>query len=90
MSAPGYWMNEASGVLRPVVEKYILGGDLDAQEVATMRAYLRQWIMSPAWDMNPHGSDELQGLRDMIDSLHSTAQIHTWLDRALDAGIDPL
>ena len=85
MTEPGFWMNETSGVLRPVVEKYLHGSELTPLEVNIMRAYLRQWIMAPVWR-----GPEIDGLRDMIDSLHSTAQIRTWLERALEAGIDPL
>ena len=41
MIVPGYWMYEASGVLRPVVEKYVEGRWLDPDEIAVMRRYLR-------------------------------------------------
>lgn len=90
MSAPGYWINETSGLLRPAVEAYLSGSEMTPGQIATMRAYLRQWINAPVWDLNPYGSDALDGLRDGIDSLHSRAQIETWLDKALDVGIDPL
>ena len=90
MSAPLYWMHETSGVLRPVIEAYLNREPLTEAEICVMRAYLRQWIYAPAWDANPYGTEMLAGLRDMIDSLHSRAQIETWLNKALDAGIDPL
>ena len=85
MSAPGYWMYETSGVLRPAVEAYLYGDELTPQHIAALRAYLRQYINAPAW-LGP----EIDGLRDGIDSLHSRAQIATWLNKALDVGIDPL
>lgn len=88
--APKFWMNETSGVLRPAIEAYLSGGEMTPDQVGAMRAYLRQWIMSPAWDMNPHGSAELSGLRDGIDSLVNRAQISSWLTKAIDVGIDPL
>ena len=41
---PGYWMNETSGVLRPAIEAYLLEKDMTAQQIAAMRAYIRQWM----------------------------------------------
>ena len=89
--APKYWQHETTGVLRPVIEAYLYGRQLGPNSMAVMRAYLRQWIMSPVWDASPHADDEeLRGLRDLIDSLTTRAQIDTWLERALEIGIDPL
>lgn len=85
MTDPHFWRNETSGLLAPVVEKYLRGENMDSREIGTMRAYLRQWIMSPVWK-----GPEISGLRDMIESLNSKAQIDRWLLRAMDAGIDPL
>lgn len=85
MSTPGYWMYETSGVLRPAVEAYLKGEYMTPQQIAALRAYLRQWIDAPDWR-----GPEIDGLRDGIDSLHSRAQIATWLNKALDVGIDPL
>jgi hypothetical protein len=91
MNGPGYWMNEASGVLRPAVEAYLQGHPMSRREIGAMQAYLRQWIMSPVWNENPHGGHaELAGLRDLVNSLTTQAQISLWLHRAMDLGIDPL
>lgn len=84
VSVSGYWMNETSGVLKPVVLKYLDGKQLTPVEVGTMRAYLRQWI---AGDFRGPGLAELR--RD-VEALASTADLHAWFDRALDLGIDPL
>ena len=81
---PGFWMNETSGVLKPAVERYLRDEPLSANDIAALRAYLRQWIMK-----GDFRGPEIQGLRDMIDSLTSREQIHLWTERALDAGIDP-
>lgn len=83
--APNYWMSETSGVLRPVVEKYLRGEKLTDEEVATMRAYIRQWIFAPVWK-----GPEIEGLRDLVDSLTTQAQIDTWLEKAAEALVDPL
>jgi hypothetical protein len=84
-AAPGYWQNETSGVLRPAVERYLRGGVLTAAEIATLRAYLRQWIMAPAWK----GAGVL-ALRGRIDTLTSREAIAVWLADAAALGIDPL
>lgn len=97
-AAPGYWMYETTGVLRPAVEAYLKpserGCEMTPQQIATMRAYLRQWIMAGVWDMNPHaGAAErawLAAMRDRIEALNSRAAIERWLNDALEAGIDPL
>lgn len=85
MSVPGYWMNETSGVLAPVVEKYLAGEELRGLEVGVMRVYLRQWVNTPAF-LGP----DVAELRRDVERIASTADVHDWLNRAMDAGIDPL
>jgi hypothetical protein len=91
---PGFWMNETSGVLRPAVEAYLNHEPLTADHLAALRAYLRQWIGSPAWDQNPHAGPEehawLAGMRADRDGLTSRQAIERWLEGAIDAGLDPL
>jgi hypothetical protein len=88
-SAPGFWRNETSGVLKPAIEAYINGKALDVHQIAAMRAYLRQWIMAPAWDRG-EPSPELEKLRSGVDGLTTQKAIHDWLWEALGIGIDPL
>ena len=83
--APGYWMNETSGVLRPAVEAYLNRQPLTSFQILCLRAYLRQWIMAPAWKGD--GIDELRGA---VDGLVSRQAITIWLARAADLAIDPL
>lgn len=84
-SFPGYWMHEVSGELRPAIMAYLLGARMTDKQVATMRAYLRQWINARVW----RGTD-IDELRQGIDALTSVDAIDAWLTRALDVGIDPL
>lgn len=79
---PGYWMNETSGVLAPVVRSYLAGHELDEAELTTMRAYLRQWVGGA------FAGAEL--LRASVDRITTTDELRRWLAEALDAGIDPL
>jgi hypothetical protein len=84
ITAPGYWMNESPGVLRPAITAYLHGGEMTLLHIAAMRAYLRQWMAGPLQ------GPEIAALRDGIDRLQNRAAIEAWLDRALEAGIDPL
>lgn len=83
MNTPGYWMHETSGVLRPAVEAYLAGGPMSPDQVAAMRAYLRQWIASPSWARAAE-------LRRRVDGLTDRKAIAQWLDDAMAVGIDPL
>jgi hypothetical protein len=85
LDAPGFWMNEMSGVLKPAVEAYLRGELLTHGQIAAIRAYLRQWMAAP-W----HGGEDIEGLRAGIDGLTTRGAINAWLARALEAGIDPL
>lgn len=82
-AVPGFWMNETTGTLRPAIKAYLAGATMAPEQIAAMRAYLRQWIAAPAW----RGVDDL---RTRIDELTDRAAISRWLDDALDIGIDPL
>lgn len=82
---PGYWMHETGDVLRPAVEAYLNGATMRPEQIAAMRAYLRQWIFAPAWQ-----GDYVIELRNRIDTLTSREAICAWLNNAEEWGIDPL
>jgi hypothetical protein len=83
---PGYWVYETSGVLRPAVKAYLARDEMTPQEIAAMRAYLRQWIEKGAWARD----GVVEELKRDVDGLTSRLAIQAWLDKALDVGIDPL
>ena len=85
MRVPGFWMNETSGVLRPAIVAYLEGAPMTPEQIAAMRAYLRQWIMAD-WPPGPG----LQLLRHGIEGLTSRAALGAWVHQALMLGIDPL
>jgi hypothetical protein len=93
-SAPGYWMNETGGELRPAVERYLKDAPLTIRDIALIRAYLCQWINASVWDDNPHmgdlGRTELEGLRELARVLTNRAAIDAWIGMAVDSGMDPL
>lgn len=82
---PGYWMHETSGVLAPAVLAYLTGAELSGDQIAAVRAYLRQWIACPGW-----AGLEVELLRAAIDGLTTRAAIADWIETAEDIGIDPL
>lgn len=90
---PGYWMNEASGRLRPAVEAYLRNEPLNVMQIAAIRAYLRQWIAGP-WDQNPHANEadrqEIYRLRRDVDGLVDRDAIDKWIVDAQELGLDPL
>jgi hypothetical protein len=79
-----FWMNETSGVLRPAVEAYLNFEALTDEQIAAMRAYLRQWINSGF--VGPAAEE----LRRTVDGLKSRNALDRWLNRAFIAGLDPL
>ena len=92
---PGYWRNETSGVLAPVVTKFLENKQpLTGEEIGIMRAYLLQWILHPVWSTNPHEDEEgrrtLWELRVRARKLETISEITEWLSDALDFGLDPL
>ncbi len=88
---PGYWMQESSGVLRPAIEAYLKAvtepdaPEMTGEQIATMRAYLRQWCNAPGF----RGA-AIDELRATIGGLTTRRAISAWIDHAVDAGIDPL
>lgn len=93
--APGYWRAEASGILAPVVQKYLLGRrPLTPTEIGVLRDYFTQWAEAPVWDTNPHADGfsraVLQSLRDDARAIRTMKDVDQWVQDALDQGMDPL
>lgn len=86
LHAPGYWMSETSGALRPAIEAYLSHDELTPEQIAAIRAYLRQWIEAPGW----RGGMALDDLRRDVDGLTNRAAVDRWLHYANLVGIDPL
>jgi hypothetical protein len=82
---PGYWMNETSGVLRRAVMVYLIGDPMTEADIAVLRGYFRQWIAAPGFI----GAD-VAALRASVNGLTTRDEIAAWLERAVDAGVDPL
>lgn len=94
VTEPRYWMHEASGILRPVVEAYLRHRRLDATEIAIMRDYLCQWVDATGWDCNPYATKEhraeLKQLRAFARRISTLEDIDECLRLAGDSHMDPL
>ena len=92
--APKYWMYEEGDQLKPAIVAFINGERLTVRQVAFMRAYLRQWIESPVWEMNPTATEddrtELAAIRDRVRRISSDSDIGRCVTMMVDAGMDPL
>lgn len=93
--APKYWRYEQGGELVPAVERFlgIRHEPLTPRDRDLIRTYLRQWIDSPVWEMNPSADAyqlaELAGLRVQAAQIHSVGDIRRWINRAMNSAIDP-
>lgn len=81
--APGYWMFETSGALRPAIAHYLNREVLSDEEIALIRAYFKQWIEGGDF----RGVDKL---KETVDQIGSRSAIDRWLYQADQLGIDPL
>jgi hypothetical protein len=80
-----FWKDEPGGELRGAVETYLCGRPVTREQVALLRAYCRQWINAPGFR-----GPEIEVLRVSVNTLCTQTDVDHWLDRAMDAGIDPL
>lgn len=87
---PLYWRNETSGVLPAAVWAY-LNESATGEQLELLGNYLEYYIHAPCWDIPGNAfADELEELRQSSKTLRARQEIHDWIFRALDIGIDPL
>jgi hypothetical protein len=78
-------MHETGPTLRPAITAYLHRRPLTSEQIAHIRAYLKQWIDYGAWA--GAGVDEL---RRSVSEIHDEAGITHWLQAAEELAIDPL
>lgn len=90
--APRFWRHEVSGVLERPITRFLKNGGLSADDILLIRAYLRQWIDSPLWDIDidDDGRRDLAELRTLARLILTRRDIHQWIDKAVGLGMDPL
>ena len=82
---PTYWMHAGSTSLREAVRAYLNREEMTAEQIAELREYFRQWVMTPTF-VGP----DIDELRARVDALTDRAAISLWLHDAEEACIDPL
>ncbi len=80
--APRFWMNQEVGLLHFALLAYVDGEPLRADQIGLLRAYFAEWA-----DGDFHGVDDL---RERIKTLATREDVDSWLEAAMDLGIDPL
>lgn len=85
-NAPKYWKHETGGELGPAVLQYLSGKSLTLRDVALMKAYLRQWVNSPAWGR----STLLDALRESVAQIRNRDDLERCISATVDLGMDPL
>lgn len=93
--APKYWKDETTGRLAAAIRTYLDNPiAMTGREIALMRAYVSQWIQSPAWDMNPYQGEEgraqLAELRAAAGAITSARDLQAWITVAAAEGLNPL
>lgn len=86
---PHYWQDEKNDSLRPVVIAYLGGDTMSTDNIACLRAYLRQWVSAPVWTKYIGDSLALSVLRMSIDEVTTAEHLRCWIKVAVDAGLDP-
>ena len=84
-STAQYWKNEMTGVLRPAVEAFLYGEAMTDDQIAAMRAYLRQWIADDDWQ-----GPMVDPLRTQVNEIVTQNDIRRWIERAIPEGMNPL
>jgi len=92
--APKYWMYETGGLLAAAMKRYLESRAMTLRDFMLIQAYLRQWVESPAWDLNPHlsaeGAEVLRMLRHQVREARTETAIRRVVKLLVDAGMDPL
>ena len=82
-SKPVYWLNESSGTMKEIVNKFLQDIPLCKEELKLLRWYIWQWVAAPLFVKPPGFSKEL------IYSL-SQEQLWVYIVTVLEPqGIDP-
>lgn len=79
-SKPVYWMNESTGELKAIIEKFLKDIDLTQPELKTLRWYVYQWVKGMPG--KPHGFESILKMSQL------DLKKYCWTT-LLDYGIDP-
>lgn len=93
---PLYWGDEQTGVLPSAVKAYLdhrldQSKPFQGTQFALVRDYLRYYINAPCWVGDPDWKeDKIAELQASVTTIKTAEEMHDWLMKCLDMGIDPL
>jgi len=98
LGLPLYWGDEVTGELKAAVMAYYneaLGKcTITDRQFELLRQYLIHHINAPCWMANPSADEEqraqIEELRRMAGRIKTPGDIATYIDEAMDLGLDPL
>jgi len=80
-----YWMHERTGRMKNVVQGFLMGMPLDAEDLRILKDYMKQWIAPPIAmpDLNRMAFNE------QIEAATDAATLRKVTHALLQFGIDP-
>ncbi len=85
-----YWRYERSGVLEIAVQRFVNDLPLHSDLYAYLKDYFQHWADFDGWKVPSDQEKDLRRLRSTIHNATTVEELQSWLDLALDLGIDPL
>lgn len=82
---PCHWKKINLDSLSDAIESWKEGRKLTVKEYAYFKAYCVYYIMAPCWDI-----PEIYNLRLDVMTMTTEKQLESWLNRALEVGINPI
>jgi hypothetical protein len=86
---PLNWRDEQSGVLPAAVMAY-LENKATGEQLELVANFINYYIHAPVWDIPDNAfEDELKQLRESSKTLKTQQEIHEWIYKSMDIGLDP-
>jgi hypothetical protein len=83
---PRHWMNyESDAAIRPVMENYVAGERLGADQIPVMKKYLTDWISGE--DLT---GSSVESLRLHVGQIQTQEDVDRWIEWANAAVLCPL
>lgn len=87
---PLNWRDETSGILPTAVMAY-LEDKASVEQIELVGNFIDYFIHAPVWDIQDNYFEtELKDLRESSKKLTNRQEIHEWIHKAMEIGLDPL
>lgn len=93
LSTPLRWQDEQNGILPKAVMAYFdhrmdSSKPFQGVQFALVREYLRYYINAPCWQQTEEG--QIDALRASVAQIKTPEEMHAWIMKCFEVGIDPL